>query len=295
MSSFDPTDIGKLLDGSAEAEWLPRWDQYTTGPQVLRTICQFANDFDKTCGGYVVIGADRPDGLEPRPSGLSSLELRAAAWWIHDNCSRFEPPYQPQFRRHKVDEQSILVIWAPGSDKHHRGPYGGGSAEGDPYAAFDRVERESRTIQQQAQRDPDEAERTLNAFEADEKVATDAKSHVRNTLIHACIEAGDKGRAKRLLTGAEHRTSGYAIDAAVLAFRVRDALFRQFLEIARRAPDADPRTLLQHAQVKVELAIAADSEYDYTDRLRHAFVLFEQALGVINERENHRTEPDIGR
>ena len=78
---------------------------------MLRTICQFANDFDKTCGGYVVIGADRPDGLEPRPSGLSSLELRAAAWWIHDNCSRFEPPYTDRLRHAFVlFEQALGVI-----------------------------------------------------------------------------------------------------------------------------------------------------------------------------------------
>ena len=60
-------------------EFKASWDPQTTGPQVLRTICAFANDFNNLNGGYVVLGVEEDNGraaLPPR--GLSPTETEDA-------------------------------------------------------------------------------------------------------------------------------------------------------------------------------------------------------------------------
>ena len=41
---------------SERVEFKASWDPPTTGPQVLRTICAFANDYHNLNGGYLAIG-----------------------------------------------------------------------------------------------------------------------------------------------------------------------------------------------------------------------------------------------
>ena len=53
-------------------EFKARWDPETTGPQVLKTICAFANDLQSLNGGYVVLGVKEADGrAELPPAGLT--------------------------------------------------------------------------------------------------------------------------------------------------------------------------------------------------------------------------------
>jgi len=56
-------------------EFKAAWHPETTGPQVLKTICAFADDYHNLNGGYVVIGIAERDGRAslprracPRPS-----------------------------------------------------------------------------------------------------------------------------------------------------------------------------------------------------------------------------------
>ena len=61
-------------------EFKAAWHPETTGPQVLKTICAFANDYHDLNGGYVVIGIAERDGRASLPpAGLSSAEL-AVPW-----------------------------------------------------------------------------------------------------------------------------------------------------------------------------------------------------------------------
>ena len=39
---------------SERVEFKRSWNEHNTGPQVLRTICAFANDYHNLNGGYVV-------------------------------------------------------------------------------------------------------------------------------------------------------------------------------------------------------------------------------------------------
>ncbi len=132
MSDLLPVNVGDLLYcrgvESARVEFEAGWDQATTGLQVLKTICAFANDLHNLNGGYVVIGVGERWGraaLPPR--GLSASETAAAQKWIRGNCNRIDPVYQPVMSPAVVDGRTILVLWVPASEtKPHQAPDGGG-------------------------------------------------------------------------------------------------------------------------------------------------------------------------
>ncbi len=115
---------------SARVEFKASWDEKTTGAQVLRTICAFANDFQNLNGGYIVIGVAEQDGKACMPpKGLSALELDAAQTWIRGHCNKIDPVYQPVLSPEVVDGQHILVVWAPGSQiRPHQAPESSESA-----------------------------------------------------------------------------------------------------------------------------------------------------------------------
>ena len=130
MSAILPIDIGKLLRNrgveSERVEFKASWDPATTGPQVLRTICAFANDYHNLNGGYVVLGAAERGGRAVLPpKGLSDEEVEAAQKWIRGACNRIDPPYFPVLSPETVEDRRILVAWAPASDAGaHRAPDG---------------------------------------------------------------------------------------------------------------------------------------------------------------------------
>ena len=131
MSAILPINLDNLLHcrgvESERVEFKASWDPHTTGPQVLQTICAFANDYHNLNGGYVVIGVGERDGRAALPpSGLSAEEVEAAQKWIRGHCNRLDPSYQPILSPETVAERLILVVWAPASEvKPHRAPDAG--------------------------------------------------------------------------------------------------------------------------------------------------------------------------
>lgn len=117
-ASILPVSLDLLLTfESARIELKASWDEKATGPQVLRTIAAFANDFQNLNGGYVVIGVEAPDGapvLPPR--GLDPGHLEGIQRWIRGQCKRMEPEYRPVFSPETKDGRHLLVIWVPPSD-----------------------------------------------------------------------------------------------------------------------------------------------------------------------------------
>lgn len=109
---------------SERVEFKAGWDSKTTGPQVLRTICAFANDLHNLNGGYVVIGVAEQDGRAVLPpAGLAYQEMEAAQKWIRGQCNRLDPLYQPMLSPEQIADRLLLVVWAPGSDmRPHRAP-----------------------------------------------------------------------------------------------------------------------------------------------------------------------------
>lgn len=121
MLSCLPINIEDLLHfqgiESTRVELKASWDEVATGPQVIRTICAFANDFQNLNGGYVVIGVEQENGkpLLP-PKGLRAPEIEQAQKWIRGKCNTIDPVCQPVFSPEMVEGKHILVIWMHGSD-----------------------------------------------------------------------------------------------------------------------------------------------------------------------------------
>ncbi|MDM8558070.1 RNA-binding domain-containing protein [Candidatus Parabeggiatoa sp. HSG14] len=130
MISSLPININDLLlfhgVESARTEFKQSWDEKTTGVQILKTICAFANDFYNVNGGYIIIGVAETEGATILPPlGLSMEELNIAQKWIRGNCKRLEPKVQLRLSPEVVDGQHILVVWIPGSDaRPHQAPSG---------------------------------------------------------------------------------------------------------------------------------------------------------------------------
>lgn len=128
MSSILPINIDDLLRlqgiESARVEFKASWDEKTTGSQVIRTICAFANDFQNLNGGYIVIGVAEQNGAAILPAkGLSEKEIEEAQKWIRGRCNVIDPVYQPVLSPEVHDAQRILVVWAPGSQaRPHQAP-----------------------------------------------------------------------------------------------------------------------------------------------------------------------------
>jgi ATP-dependent DNA helicase RecG len=129
MRSHLPIGIEELLGGAVETarlELKASWDPDTTGHQVIKTLCAFANDLQNLNGGYVVLGVAEQDGVAVRPAnGLSAASIDAAQKWIRGNCKRIDPAYMPVMDVCEVDGKQVLVLWAPASDvRPHQAPDG---------------------------------------------------------------------------------------------------------------------------------------------------------------------------
>ena len=68
-----PINVEQLLDAttieSARIEYKEGWNP----DAIYRTICAFANDFDNTGGGYILVGVKEENGRAVRP--VKGIEL----------------------------------------------------------------------------------------------------------------------------------------------------------------------------------------------------------------------------
>ena len=128
MSAILPVNLDNLLYcrgvESERVEFKASWNRHTTGPQVLKTICAFANDYHNLNGGYIIIGVEERDGRAALPPfGLTAKEVEDAQRWIRGSCNRLDPPYPPVLSPETVGDRLILVVWAPASEMSpHRAP-----------------------------------------------------------------------------------------------------------------------------------------------------------------------------
>ena len=100
MSPLLPVNVEALLRGrraeSARLEFKARWRPETTGFQVLRTICAFANDHLHLNGSYVAVGVAEEDGRAVfPPAGLSESIPCTSRWcrpksWTGETCSAYD-------------------------------------------------------------------------------------------------------------------------------------------------------------------------------------------------------------
>ena len=130
MNTYLPINLNDLLHNrgveTERVEFKATWNPETVGPQVIRTICAYANDLHNINGGYIVIGVAEEEGRAVLPpKGISPAISDNAQKWIRGHCNRIDPPCQPVFSPETFDDQLILVIWMPASEtRPHRAPTG---------------------------------------------------------------------------------------------------------------------------------------------------------------------------
>ncbi|MCP4663751.1 MAG: hypothetical protein GY856_50855, partial [bacterium] len=105
-------------------EFKSTWDERVTPPQVLNTICAFANDFHNVNGGYLILGVEERSGVAVMPPrGLDPERLDAIQRAIRGQCRNLDPEYQPILSPEIVEGRHLLVVWVPASEiRPHSAP-----------------------------------------------------------------------------------------------------------------------------------------------------------------------------
>ena len=119
-----PINIEQLLSGRAvEGDRI----EYKTGwnpDAIYRTICAFANDFDETGGGYIVIGVKEVNGHALRPVvGINPDQIEPIEKDMVGFNNLMRPYYQPRLYVEEVDGRTVLVIKvSPGERRPYKVP-----------------------------------------------------------------------------------------------------------------------------------------------------------------------------
>jgi ATP-dependent DNA helicase RecG len=81
---------------------------------IYRSICAFANDFDNTGGGYILIGVaeDKTTKTAMRPvKGLSTKEIGTIQMEMIGFNNLIKPIYAPKLIIEEVDGRQIIILW----------------------------------------------------------------------------------------------------------------------------------------------------------------------------------------
>ena len=113
-----PINIESLIDGrvveSDRIEFKKGWNP----DPIYRTICAFANDFEDTSGGYIVIGVEEENGKAKRPvCGVNIDELDNIQKSMVGFNNLIVPYYQPRTAIEDVDGKKVFVIWVTAGDR----------------------------------------------------------------------------------------------------------------------------------------------------------------------------------
>lgn len=118
-----PLKIETLLSGRVvetdSVEYKKGWNPNDT----ICTICAFANDYNNTNGGYVVIGVEERNGIPQLPPvGIPREELDEIQKQLFQYCNQITPRYIPRIEVVNYRESGIylLYLWCSAGDS---GPY----------------------------------------------------------------------------------------------------------------------------------------------------------------------------
>jgi len=113
-----PVNVESLIDGrvveSDRIEFKKGWNP----DAIYRTICAFANDFEDTSGGYIVVGVEEENGRAKRPvCGVDIDDLDDIQKSMIGFNNLIMPYYQPRTAIEDVDGKKVFVIWATAGDR----------------------------------------------------------------------------------------------------------------------------------------------------------------------------------
>ena len=111
-----PININDLLGAktveSNRIEFKEGWNP----DAIYRSICAFANDFDNSGGGYIVIGVAEEQGRAKRPvNGLTTEQIARIQHEMIGYNNQIKPPYHPRLFIEEIDGQQIIILWVLGS------------------------------------------------------------------------------------------------------------------------------------------------------------------------------------
>lgn len=112
-----PINIEELLSARTVESDRIEYKQGWNPDAIYRTICAFANDFDNTGGGYILIGIEEDEisRTAKRPvKGLSPAELAEIQQKMIGFNNLLQPVYHPHLFIEPVDGKQIMVLWVPG-------------------------------------------------------------------------------------------------------------------------------------------------------------------------------------
>ena len=119
-----PVNIEELLSGRAvegnRIEYKTGWNP----DAIYRTICAFANDFDETGGGYIVVGVQEEKGRAIRPViGVNPDQIEPIEKEMVGYNNLIRPYYQPRLYIEEVDGKTILILKvSPGERRPYKVP-----------------------------------------------------------------------------------------------------------------------------------------------------------------------------
>lgn len=123
VSVLIPLKIETLLEGRVvehdRVEYKTGWNPN----DIIHSICAFANDYDNTNGGYIVIGVKEKDGMPVFPIvGVSKEKLDSIQQEIFRYCNMIVPRYIPKMEVVDYKNTGIFLIylWCSAGDS---GPY----------------------------------------------------------------------------------------------------------------------------------------------------------------------------
>lgn len=92
---------------------------------IYRSICAFANDFDNTGGGFILVGVEEnSSGSATRPvKGLNTEEIATIQRKMIGFNNLIQPVYHAKLFIEEVDAKQIIVLWVPGgADRPYQVP-----------------------------------------------------------------------------------------------------------------------------------------------------------------------------
>lgn len=104
-------NIESLISGKAVENNRLEFKEGWNPDAIYRTICAFANDFDDTGGGYIVVGVKEENGHAVRPvAGIANNAIERIEKEMVGLNNLIQPYYQPRLYVEEVDGKIILVM-----------------------------------------------------------------------------------------------------------------------------------------------------------------------------------------
>ena len=116
-----PLKLEALLSGRVIEQERVEYKKEWNPSDVIHTMCAYANDFNNSNGGYIVIGVEEKHGrpLLP-PIGMESDSLDAIQKEIFQYCNLIEPRYIPRSEVTEYQGRHVIYLWCHAGDN---GPY----------------------------------------------------------------------------------------------------------------------------------------------------------------------------